>query len=198
MSLRIRKYYMKHSTHSEVLDYLNTIGFSSKGLSIYDSTYATSLVTEAQSYDYFYKNIKILRIANSVIKLSEDEHYVFTVQASNYTTSTYADLINDTCDSTIMNQFSSVKERSDSFNIINYCTSYPSGYTENYSYVLTNRPSIGSSQSSVCQYNGDIFNAETNTWTPVYERHVEVSTYVFWIGVGKRVLAGSYSATPCT
>lgn len=187
------------STHSEVLDYLSSIGFNSKGLLVYDSTYATSLVTQTQSYDYFYNNIKILRIANSIIKLSNDEHLVYTVQASNYTTTTYADLVNDSYDSTTMNQFSSVKERSDSFNIISYCNTNPNGYSENYSYVLTNRPFIGSTPSTVCQYNGDIFNAETNTWSPVYERHVEISTYVFWIGVGKRILAGSYSysATPC-
>lgn len=203
--------FMETKTHGQAQAYLDSLGFSSLGASLYTDGYTNQSVSREQAINYSLNNSRIIQLHGIIIKpVSEADcevkwQFVLAMSPSNLSSSSYNDLTRGTYDENLMNKYATNPPTSDTCSLPCKMAIANSGHEDTEANPCPEnstgkRPFWGWSQYTCTLYTGnECWNPITNTPGTCY-LYCPPSYYIFWICVtncGPGACTGLLSGAPC-
>lgn len=168
--------FISKNTQGDIQKFHESIKFSSKGKQSYDEKNAGELATEEQQMDYSLNADGIVEMNGVLMKPIESNKFLLTMNEANLNEVSYQLLAKGEFDKATMNKIATNRPPEDELDLFEFSKNTPNGYEEAEPFA----PTTGRFWGLGClNVTGDIFNAETNTWTT--NTQVRCCRYRFWI-----------------
>lgn len=107
------------------------MGFKSRGAALYDSSYFSQSISEAQQRDYVLGDEGIVQVNGVVMKLTSDNQFLLTVTLANFNDAIYRKLVLSLFDINTMNKFSTKSLDDGSYRLYDFIRTTPFGFEQN-------------------------------------------------------------------
>jgi hypothetical protein len=136
-------------------------------------------------YDLIFNFDGLLEIDNVILKISDDEKFIYTLKEDYVNTTTFNNLVSEIFDAMTMNKINTDRNVSSEFNFSEFMIQHPSGVEEARTNANLRRPMFG--QTTTTANNVPIGTGQYNIVTGGCDQTVcEVThhtQYIFWINV---------------
>jgi len=154
------------ATRETTISELNDKGFKNRKSNIASRDYDPN-----NPYDLIFNKDGVLEIENVIIKITDDDKFIFTLKEEFANEENFNKLINMVYDELIMNKLNVERNINEEFNLMSFIVQFPNGINEALNNTESKRPMFGST-STDCQ----IFSYGPCMWEECTVNH-----YFFWI-----------------
>ena len=174
--------YLKFATTSDIVEFTKKLQnpsirektiteLNEKGFKKRKSNIASREYDPNNPYDLIFNQDGVLEIENVIIKITDDDKFIFTLKDEFANEENFNKLINMVYDELIMNKLNVERNINEEFNLMSFIVQFPNGINEAFNNTESKRPMLGSKYID-CQ----LFSDGTCMW-----EECTVNYYVLWI-----------------